>query len=93
MADEVYDATSVALDEGDVLLLYTDGVVEATNADGEMLGEDGLIDVLRRAAAGDAAEILESVFDAVEAFSATPDQGDDVTVVVVRVTAQGVSQG
>lgn len=92
VADEQHEARSVALRQGDVLLLYTDGVVEATNAVEEMLGEDRLVEVLKRSAKGDATEVLESVFRAVDSFSATTAQSDDVTVVVVKVPSTGGNQ-
>ncbi len=79
------------LEEGDVLLLYTDGVVEAAAPSGEMLGEDRLAEVVRAAAPQSAASILAEVFAAVEAFAGTRERGDDVTAVAIK--AVGPWQG
>jgi sigma-B regulation protein RsbU (phosphoserine phosphatase) len=74
----------VGLGPGDSLLFYTDGVVEARNADGEFFGDDRLLDVLTRCTGGPAQDIVDRVLDAVHAFSGGPST-DDVAVVVVRV--------
>ncbi|MEM7205047.1 MAG: PP2C family protein-serine/threonine phosphatase [Planctomycetota bacterium] len=83
-----HQARTTHLESGDVLLLYTDGVVEATNADDEMLGEERLVEVLQRAATGSASDILEAVFAAVESFSDPKTRGDDVTAVVVKAPSR-----
>lgn len=46
--DAPYDEASIALDEGDRLLLFSDGAVEIENASGEMLGIEGLIGILKQ---------------------------------------------
>lgn len=74
---------------GDVLLLYTDGVTEATSEDGEMFEEERLAAVLRESASGSAAEILDSVFSAVREFADREAEGDDVTAVVLKRIAAG----
>jgi sigma-B regulation protein RsbU (phosphoserine phosphatase) len=79
-----YGLTAVDLAPGDVVLLITDGAVEAQDAAGEMFG-DARLDALL-AAHGDrsAQEILEGVFAALHEFTQGKDVGDDVTVAVVR---------
>ena len=47
MEDASYEETSIPIQEGDRLLLFSDGAVEVHNADGQMLGVDGLIGILR----------------------------------------------
>ena len=47
MEDASYEETSVPIQEGDHLLLFSDGAVEVDNADGQMLGVDGLIGILK----------------------------------------------
>ncbi|MGA0060537.1 MAG: PP2C family protein-serine/threonine phosphatase [Planctomycetota bacterium] len=79
-----YGVTSIDLAPGDVVLLITDGAVEAQDHAGDMFG-DARLDALL-AAHGDrsAREILDGVFAALFAFTQGKDVGDDVTVAVVR---------
>lgn len=83
-----YQAETYTVGPGDVLLLYTDGVVEAAapNRGGEveMFGEDRLEELLRREACKSAQEVLEEVFSAVHEFSRLDSQEDDVSVLVVK---------
>ena len=71
---------------GDVALLYSDGLVEATTASGETYGDDRLAASL--AAAGtmnlDAVSIRLAIFTALADFVGDADPHDDVTVVVVK---------
>lgn len=72
------------LASGDILALYTDGVVEATNATQQEFGEAGLEQTLRKNRHSDALSIVESVVARVQEFSAG-DQKDDLTLLVARV--------
>jgi serine phosphatase RsbU (regulator of sigma subunit) len=69
--------------EGDTLALYTDGVTECFNAQGEEFGEDRLIDALRRRRELPSAALLASVLDDLRQFS-PHEQYDDITLVVAR---------
>lgn len=75
---------TVGLEPGDVVLLYTDGVTEATSAEGEMFEEERLAEVLRNAAGGSAEEILDAVFGAVRGFADSQGDSDDISAVVIR---------
>jgi serine phosphatase RsbU (regulator of sigma subunit) len=69
--------------EGDTLALYTDGVTESFNAEGEEFGEDRLIDALRRRRELPSAALLASVLNDLRQFSPL-EQYDDITLVVAR---------
>jgi sigma-B regulation protein RsbU (phosphoserine phosphatase) len=71
---------------GDVLLLYTDGVVETRDGAKRFFGTERLIEAARRPAAS-AAEIRENVFAALARHAGTAPVEDDVTLVVVRGVA------
>jgi PAS domain S-box-containing protein len=83
--DEV-EITDVAveLDDGESLVLYTDGLTEARGDDGSLFGEERLAAVLSEAAGCTADEIVERVRAAVSAFR-RPGGGDDVALLVIRV--------
>jgi serine phosphatase RsbU (regulator of sigma subunit) len=73
------------LDPGDVLILYSDGVVEATNADDEMFGTERLGEVVLAQRGRSAKTVIDAIFDAVNVFTSGEPMADDATVVVVRV--------
>jgi len=74
----------VELAPGDTLVLYTDGVTEATNADGQEFGEPRLLDTLWSHAALPVGPLLHAVVAAVQRFSEGNDQQDDITLVIAR---------
>jgi sigma-B regulation protein RsbU (phosphoserine phosphatase) len=82
--NETYRIESAHLRQGDVLLLYTDGVSEARNARGEFFGEQRLVDLLRKHHARSAKEIAQHILEEVELFAPRDDQSDDQTLVVIR---------
>lgn len=71
------------LEPRDTILLYSDGVIEATAPDTEQFGIDRLVQVLGRADGGPE-EVVRAVTLAVEQFSQGGPQADDLTVVVCR---------
>lgn len=73
------------LEDGDVLVLYTDGVIEARDAARGQLGIDRLAAEVERLAGAPAAEIRDAILAAVAGFAAVPE--DDVTVLVARFRA------
>jgi serine phosphatase RsbU (regulator of sigma subunit) len=68
---------------GDTLVLYTDGVTEAFDDDGDQFGELRLVDSLRRHRSQQPREMLHSVLEEVQRFS-PHEQHDDITLVVAR---------
>jgi serine phosphatase RsbU (regulator of sigma subunit) len=79
--------TELRLEPGDRLLLYTDGVLDRTNAAGEFFGNARLRDTLAQAAAGSPgpARIIEGVTAAIDAFAAGAEPPDDLTLLVAAV--------
>jgi sigma-B regulation protein RsbU (phosphoserine phosphatase) len=69
---------------GETLVLFTDGVSEATDANGDFFGEDRLLKELEEASGQSARETSLGVLDAVRRHSAGAAQSDDITVVSVR---------
>jgi serine phosphatase RsbU (regulator of sigma subunit) len=73
-----------ALGREESLLLFTDGVTEAMDVDGELFGEDGLEAVLAACKGRAPSEIVRSIRDAVERHAGDAVQSDDLTALVVR---------
>ena len=74
----------VDLAPGDALVLYTDGVTDALNADGEEFGERRLFDVIAAHAEGSAQEILWAITGVLAGFIGGTEPADDVTCVVIK---------
>jgi len=77
-------AQSVALEPGDLLLLVTDGVLEAQGADGTQFAEERMLETVRVHRRRPAAEIIEALYRAVLDFSQHGKIVDDVTAVIVK---------
>jgi serine phosphatase RsbU (regulator of sigma subunit) len=79
-----YEHFDIALQPGDCLLSYTDALIEARDADGEMLGEKGLLRIVR--ALGEVApdRLIEVLLREIEARYPENLSDDDVTALLVR---------
>jgi serine phosphatase RsbU (regulator of sigma subunit) len=79
--DASYDEETVELRPRDVLLVYTDGVTEAINAEEEQFGPERVETVLRRTGpAGDAEAVVAAVNEAVAGFTGGAEVADDTTI-------------
>ncbi len=74
---------TITLQSGDVLVIYTDGVTEANDAEGNEFGEARLIETVRRNTGKTPAELIKAIQTAVQGFS-VGEQFDDLTLVVAR---------
>lgn len=83
---EVYEARQLQLQEGDVLLLYTDGITEAMNAAGEEFGVARLGRSLVARHAEAPQSIIGTIIKEVAAFTGTAAMEDDVTMIVMKIT-------
>ena len=72
------------LHAGDLLVLYTDGVTEAANVEGEEFGEARLVEVLERHGQLPLEALLQEVVTAVQQFGRGSEQQDDITLVIAR---------
>lgn len=72
------------LNPGDSLFVYTDGVTEATNANGELFGEERLVKSLNRDDKASVSDILKNVKGDVDKFVGSAPQFDDLTMLCFR---------
>ena len=79
------DEASLDLDPGSLLLLYTDGVTEAVDAQGEFFGDERLLAALQSSNGTGPDQTCEAVWDALQAYQAGASQEDDVTLLAVGV--------
>jgi sigma-B regulation protein RsbU (phosphoserine phosphatase) len=85
LARSQYRSEHIPLHGGDVLVAYTDGVVEALNSQQEEFGEARLSDIVRSSLSLNAAEICKRIAERLQAFVAESPQWDDITLVVMKV--------
>ena len=84
--DAAYEETRLQLETGDKVVLYTDGIVEAMNAQKEMFGFDRLIEVIKESQTLTAESMLEEIKSHVNEFAGNTPQHDDITIIVVQAT-------
>jgi serine phosphatase RsbU (regulator of sigma subunit)/pSer/pThr/pTyr-binding forkhead associated (FHA) protein len=82
----IFEEHRVLIEPGDALLLYSDGVTEAANAEGEEFGEKRLAELLAASRQAGAERIVDAVHDAVEQWLTGHPPADDITVVAARRT-------
>ena len=79
-----YRGASVEMADGDTLVLYTDGITEAANADDEELGIDRLAALCCERRGDTVGELARAIGEAVAAFAGGRPRGDDQTLVLLR---------
>jgi phosphoserine phosphatase RsbU/P len=79
-----YEQFDVELDAGDCLLSYTDALIESRDADGEMLGEAGLLRIMRLLCDIAPEELIEKLLEEIMRRHPGNLSKDDVTVLVIR---------
>jgi sigma-B regulation protein RsbU (phosphoserine phosphatase) len=80
-----YEEVSMVLTAGDIVVLYSDGITEASNAEGDLFGLERLRALLAQASGENAATIADRMMDAVARFSTGPYPNDDRTLLVLKV--------
>jgi serine phosphatase RsbU (regulator of sigma subunit) len=81
-----YSNVTINLESGEILALYTDGVTEQENKQGEQFSVDRLEQVLRENTYGVPTTIVNAICEAVPAFAGMVEQSDDFTVVVAKIS-------
>jgi serine phosphatase RsbU (regulator of sigma subunit) len=82
-----YREESVALEDGDSLFLYTDGLVEAEDGEGRAFGVERLEKLLLQERTAEIEVVLEKVQEALREHQGGDEAADDATLVVLRVPA------
>lgn len=77
--DITYKQNTVELAPGDFAVLYTDGVTEAMNDEGEEFGVERLREIFAKVPPNDAQQANQAIFSAVHAFAGNTPQSDDIT--------------
>jgi sigma-B regulation protein RsbU (phosphoserine phosphatase) len=85
----VYRESGCRLGPGDLLVVYTDGVSEATNVHGAFFSEERIAEIVQADASASAADVIDRLLTAVDGFAAAAEPADDITVLALRVPSAG----
>ena len=77
------------VEKGDMIFVYTDGVPEATNAEGELYGPERLINAMNKHPEATVQEILDVVKTDIDEFVGEAPQFDDLTMLAFRIKEDG----
>lgn len=82
-----YQTVEIQLEPGDRIVLCSDGIIEAANAQEEIFGFEQTAEIIRQSATADlsATALIEKLLAEVQTFSGDVPQGDDMTAVVLSV--------
>jgi sigma-B regulation protein RsbU (phosphoserine phosphatase) len=86
LEDIELEEKEVVLEEGDVVVLYTDGVTEAVNVQDEEFGEERLVQFISEHHTLSASDLIHSIQDVVMTFAGEAPQYDDLTLMILKIT-------
>lgn len=92
MEDATYRQGSLRLRQGDTLLLYTDGVTEATSKQQQLYGEERLLRTIADAGSVTPEELLQELWKDVDEFQKDAAQFDDITMLAVTYHGNGFEE-
>jgi sigma-B regulation protein RsbU (phosphoserine phosphatase) len=85
-AEWIYeDHRKTDFSNGQIIFLSTDGIWEARNKEGEMLGKDPILNAIRQNASSDATQIIDAIFDILDKFIGEVKIEDDLTSVAIKM--------
>ena len=82
---ELLEEDSVELAQGDVIVLYTDGITEAMNPESDLFGDSRLSRIVEEHGHLESAELRERILREIESFVGSADQHDDMTMILLKV--------
>jgi len=84
-----FQRTELTLGDGDALIIYSDGVSEAFNAQEECYGNERLLDHARGLSGQSAPAMTAGLLQKVRAFAGGAPQSDDIAILTLKVAAPG----
>lgn len=84
MAEAPYREHEFELFPGDCLFVYTDGVPEATNPDGQLFGTDRMLEALNNGPVAPPEDTLAAMLEKIDRFAGDAEQFDDITMLYFR---------
>ena len=84
MLGKVYEESSLQIETGDLLALYSDGVTEAYDEAENEWGDERLLLCLRSVVENPSAQIVTKVFEEIYNFARTAPQHNDITLLIIK---------
>jgi sigma-B regulation protein RsbU (phosphoserine phosphatase) len=84
-----FEAMPVELGPGDLVFVYSDGLTEAENVNGDMFGDDRVKEIIQREGSFGVTRVHEAVIASIGEFTRGRDQTDDITIVIAERTKLG----
>jgi sigma-B regulation protein RsbU (phosphoserine phosphatase) len=85
-AEWIYEANKKTdFANGQIIFLSTDGIWEARNKKGEMLGKEPILNTIRQNSSSDATQIIDAIFDILNKFIGEVKIEDDITSVIIKM--------
>jgi sigma-B regulation protein RsbU (phosphoserine phosphatase) len=84
LSDRVYEQEEIAVEDGDLIFLYTDGAVEPANKNGEQFGINRLREHISESPARPAA-VIDTLREKIQAFSSHAPPHDDITFLAFKL--------
>lgn len=84
-AEAEYEIETVRLKDGDCLLFYSDGLIDAANFDGELWGRENLLETTKKFTASSAEQMIKSILGYRRRFVGLASQCDDTSIIIVKV--------
>ena len=88
MEDTRYHQRELFLKNGDILFLYTDGIIDAVNPMEALFGKERLRNFLNTADCENPHEIITRLYSHIEAYANGAEQADDITMLAVRICGE-----
>jgi sigma-B regulation protein RsbU (phosphoserine phosphatase) len=79
-----FEGAPLELNKGDVLVAYSDGLTEAENPQGEMLGEDRVKNIIRTESRAGSKHLESKLLETIQNFTMGRSQTDDITIIIVE---------
>lgn len=83
---EKYEMHAVSFEQGDIAVLFTDGITECRNEDNKEFGERRFVKLIRENTDCLAKELMDTVFKELDLFTRGSEQMDDMTLVIIKRT-------
>ena len=86
--EAVYSRLDVRLNPGDMVLSYSDSVIESVDAHGQQLGLNGILELVQRTVVDDPGDLIPRLMDRITEFNSDNLHQDDTTVVLCQATGE-----